>query len=73
MTPAGIFTIKTGRGQTGAARRRKAFRFRARPKLCYIAPVSGEEKILGEETKPFAGRVGIVTGATRGIGRAVAL
>jgi 3-oxoacyl-[acyl-carrier protein] reductase len=28
---------------------------------------------LGEEIKPFAGRVGIVTGATRGIGRAVAL
>ena len=28
---------------------------------------------MSEETKPFAGRVAIVTGATRGIGRAVAL
>jgi 3-oxoacyl-[acyl-carrier protein] reductase len=28
---------------------------------------------LSEETKPFAGRAAIVTGATRGIGRAVAL
>ncbi len=28
---------------------------------------------MSEETKPFAGSVGIVTGATRGIGRAVAL
>jgi len=28
---------------------------------------------LSEETKPFAGSVGIVTGATRGIGRAIAL
>jgi 3-oxoacyl-[acyl-carrier protein] reductase len=30
-------------------------------------------KSLSAEVKPFAGRVGIVTGATRGIGRAIAL
>jgi 3-oxoacyl-[acyl-carrier protein] reductase len=41
--------------------------------LCYIAPAKKGGEILGEETKPFAGHVGIVTGATRGIGRAVAL
>jgi 3-oxoacyl-[acyl-carrier protein] reductase len=28
---------------------------------------------LSDQVKPFAGRAGIVTGATRGIGRAIAL
>ena len=30
-------------------------------------------KSLSAEVKPFAGRAGVVTGATRGIGRAIAL
>jgi 3-oxoacyl-[acyl-carrier protein] reductase len=76
MSPAEIFTIKTDREQTkprAAGTSRGPSRFRAALRLCYIAPSSTEEKILTEETKPFAGRAGIVTGATRGIGRAIAL
>src|ERR1700730_6769148 len=39
----------------------------------FAPPTKGESKTLSDSIKAFAGRAAIVTGATRGIGRAIAL
>jgi 3-oxoacyl-[acyl-carrier protein] reductase len=66
---------KTDGGQTSPSTRTSA----RDPTSVIVRSISrshfmiSREKVLGSEEKQFSGRVAIVTGATRGIGRAIAL